>query len=84
MPCSFQSSRGTAAGSSAEPVGEQVFRCDFEIVTGEDGEMEADIRAYGNGVDIVGTFEQDLRPDGGGYSYFTRPASTPTTPAGTI
>lgn len=57
----------TAAGSSAEPVGEQAFRCNFDIVTGEDGEMEADIRAYGNGVDIVGTFEQDLRPDGGGY-----------------
>lgn len=45
---------------SGGPIGEQIFRCNFDITIRDDGEPEADIRVFGNGVDIVGTFEQDL------------------------
>lgn len=49
------------AEDSEEAIGEQIFPCHFDITIGDDGEPEADIRVFGNGVDIVGTFEQDLR-----------------------
>lgn len=48
------------AEHSGNPIGEQIFRCNFDITVREDGESEADIRVFGNGVDIVGTFEKDL------------------------
>ena len=50
------------AHSSGQPLGEQSYHCSFDITTRENGEMEADIRVYGNGVDIVGTFEESLEP----------------------
>lgn len=50
------------ASSSGQPLGEQSFHCSFDITTRENGEPEADIRVYGNGVDIVGTFEESLEP----------------------
>lgn len=48
---------------SGTPIGEQQFRCNFDISRREDGTPEADLRVFGNGVDIVGFFEKQLEGD---------------------
>lgn len=52
---------------SDTPIGEQQFRCNFDITVREDGTLDAGLRVFGNGVDIIGLFEEHLEEDGESY-----------------